>query len=288
MRFTTTSRCLSLTGMSVVGIAVLAASGAGAQSDVRQNPPTDSALAAITERGRDLAAYDAVAWHATDALEATPADTSFKPGIPAWYAIRHDSAGWAVAFGRISAALDTMFIAAVVSRPDTVTQYSVQVFRPPRPDTGYYARSARAAEIASRDFGSFPRPYNVTVIPASGGDWWVYVYPAATQTGVWLLGADQRDRVSADGRAILERRRLHRSILEYRSDSGSADEKLTARVHSAVLDNVPEDTDVFVVLERRPQVPEYIGTALFDYRIDVDGQIHYLGRRANQDKALPR
>jgi hypothetical protein len=36
----------------------------------RKEPPTKEELAAITDRGRDLASYDAAAWHASDALQA--------------------------------------------------------------------------------------------------------------------------------------------------------------------------------------------------------------------------
>ena len=36
----------------------------------RKEPPTKEELAAITDRGRDLAGYDAAAWHASDAVQA--------------------------------------------------------------------------------------------------------------------------------------------------------------------------------------------------------------------------
>ena len=36
----------------------------------RKEPPTKEELAAITERGRNLAGYDAAAWHASDAVQA--------------------------------------------------------------------------------------------------------------------------------------------------------------------------------------------------------------------------
>jgi len=274
-------------GMLTTQLAFADASAARAQSAIPPDTATDSALAAITRRGRDLEAYDSAAWHATDALFKTPADTTFNGGIPSWYAIRHDSAGWSVAFGRISTSLDTMFILAVASRPDSAAQFGVRLYHPPLADTGYYATVARAAQVASMDFGKFSRPYNVTVLPAPGGEWWAYIYPAATQAGVWPLGGDQRDRVSADGRTILERRRLHRAVVEYRFNQTQG-HAAKAGFHSAVLDNIPEDTDVFVVLERLPSVPEYIITDAFIYKIDVDGRIHYIGRRTGKDGVISR
>jgi hypothetical protein len=35
-----------------------------------KEPPSKEELAAITERGRELAGYDAAAWHASDAVQA--------------------------------------------------------------------------------------------------------------------------------------------------------------------------------------------------------------------------
>lgn len=40
-----------------------------------------------------------------------------------------------------------------------------------------------------------------------------------------------------------------------------------------MLDDRPEDTDVFLVLSRKPQVPEYIISQSFYFRIEVDGEI---------------
>ena len=48
---------------------------------------------------------------------------------------------------------------------------------------------------------------------------------------------------------------------------------LKAGFHTAVLDDRPEDTDVFLVLTRRPEVPEYVISATLYFRIDVDGTI---------------
>jgi hypothetical protein len=49
-----------------------------------------------------------------------------------------------------------------------------------------------------------------------------------------------------------------------------------AGYHTAILDDIPEDTDVFHLLARRPSVPEYVATPKFVYRIEPDGTIIYL------------
>ena len=48
--------------------------------------------------------------------------------------------------------------------------------------------------------------------------------------------------------------------------------------HVAVVDDVPEDSDVFYVLSRKPTIPEMIATRNFVYRIGVTGTIDYLGK----------
>ena len=42
------------------------------------------------------------------------------------------------------------------------------------------------------------------------------------------------------------------------------------------MDEVPEDSDIFHVLARKPSVPEWIATKSFVYRIEPDGKIRYL------------
>jgi hypothetical protein len=69
-------RRVRLAAIVAVQLTIMDVSVARAQTQAPPDPPTDSALAAITERGRQLAAYDAVAWHGTDALLAKPADTT--------------------------------------------------------------------------------------------------------------------------------------------------------------------------------------------------------------------
>ena len=41
----------------------------------------------------------------------------------------------------------------------------------------------------------------------------------------------------------------------------------------AVLDDVPEDTDIFYVLTRKPAMPEMVATEHFMYEIATDGSI---------------
>lgn len=144
----------------------------------------------------------------------------------------------------------------------------------------YYARAMRAITLAKADFGPQNRPYNPVVLQRPNGLLWVYLIPAQLRVGVYPLGADVRYLVAAHGKSILAKRRLHDELLERggtRPRSGA--DKLVAGMHTAVLDDIPEDTDVFHVLAREPEVPEYIITEAFIYKVETNGQIRFGGRR---------
>jgi hypothetical protein len=49
--------------------------------------------------------------------------------------------------------------------------------------------------------------------------------------------------------------------------------KGVAGSHSHVLSDVPEDTDVFYVLTRKPSIPEFVGAGKRVFEIQVDGTI---------------
>jgi hypothetical protein len=258
---------------AALALAVGVASVSG-QSPTLKAPPTSDSLASITRRGVALARYDLVAWHATDAVMSLhPSDDEFD----AYVARRVDSA-WSVAFGRLSARKDTFWMAfeatAVGTRPD-----SFVAVRRTAADTGYYARAARALDVARTDFGNVTRPYNAAIIPADNGEWFVYFVPAQTRADIFPLGGDVRYRVSADGRSVRAKRQLHKTIIEFSAASVHQTESLAAGMHSAVLDDYPEDTDVFHVLARTPRVPEYIVSDAFVFTIATDGMIRYVGRR---------
>ena len=240
--------------------------------------PTDSQLADISARGRALAAYDFAAWHGSDAI--APLNPTAANATK--YIARETPKGWMVAFGKLTASRDTFLIAYEAIRTSATGPYegfSGIAHPTPVVDTGYFVRASRALDTAMVDFGPVRRAYNVAVLPAPQGNWWVYLFPAPTVAGVWPLGADGRLLISADGKRIIERRRLHNSVIEFseRSTRPAPGATTVAGYHTAVLAEIPEDTDVYHVLSRTPKVPEYIMTDHFIYRIDTDGKINFMG-----------
>ena len=90
--------------------------------------------------------------------------------------------------------------------------------------------------------------------------------------------------MSDDGTKIIGKRQLHKSVIENEPPK-EKDQKLVAGMHTHVLAETPEDTDVFHVLTRKPAVPEMIVTKRFVFQVDPDGSIKFLGKA---DEVLKR
>jgi hypothetical protein len=235
----------------------------------RTAPASKTELAEMTTRGRMLYDYDVAAWHSSDAVMAlSPPEGRFNR-----YIARKTSSGWTVAYGKLNTAKDKFLIAYEAIEGTKPTEYKVTTFPTPKSDTGFYLFAARALEAGQRDLGATDRAYNAAVIPAPTQNFYVYLLPAQTKARVFPLGGDVRYRVSADGLKIVEKRRLHKSIIEF---SVPKDKEIAMGFHSAVLDDAPEDTDVFHVLARDPKVPELVATSKYVYQINADGSINYL------------
>jgi hypothetical protein len=239
----------------------------------RSNPASKAELAEITERGRQLAEYDVAAWHATDAVIA------MKPteGSVARYLAKKTDKGWIVAFGRLNEQRDKFLIVYEASQGASPKEFDVKKYDAPKEDTGFYFSAAKGVEIALADFRGESRPYNVAILPARSDQLYIYVVPAQTEQGVYPLGGDVRYLMSQDGAKIVEKRQLHKSIIGFRTPPDL--QKPEGGYHTAVLDDIPEDTDVLHVLVRTPSMPEWVATRQYVYRIETDGAINYLMTR---------
>jgi hypothetical protein len=222
-------------------------------------------LDGVTERGRALYAYDQAAWLGTDAFFALHPDTN---GLT-HYICSKTSSGWLVTFPKWNETHDKLFevYEAAESEPG---KYEARKFDPPKEATDDLTAMERALELAVADFQRPDRPYNSAVLPAPGGNLYVYLYPGQTKSTIWPIGGDVRYTISSDGKHIVEKRQLHKTILDMEYKPGS---NVVAGVHSHILSDVPEDTDVLYVLNRRPLIPEYIGTSKRLFVVNTDGTI---------------
>jgi len=243
-----------------------------AAKDKKKNAaPSVAELSAITARGRLIAEYDTAAWHATDVVQDLKPDN----GSTRYYIAKKSDRGWVVVFGRLNAGRDKFLIvyqAVEGTRPEFFT---AKKYDPPLESSDFYLSAAKAFDAALKDLGPVNRPYNAYAIPSEEGQLYVYLLPGSDKDGVYLLGGDARYTFSADGAALIEKRQMHKTILEFDShDTSSGIKKLEGSWHTHVLSDVPEDSDVFYVLTRQPRIPEYIGTLDKKiYIVQTDGTI---------------
>ena len=248
-----------------------------ADPETSKEPPSKAELAAITQRGRDLAGYDDAAWHASDAVQAK----NPKEGSVAGYLARKADKGWVVAFGRLDQDKAKYLIAYKATQGKNPDEFDVKAFDPPKTDTGFFRSAAKATETALKDFVELfegdQRPYNVAILPAEKSQFWVYLVPAPTKPGVWPLGGDVRYLMSSDGGKIVAKRQLHKSVIENESPKDE-NQRPVGGMHTHILAETPEDTDVLHVLTRKPAVPELILTKRFIFAVEADGEAKYVGK----------
>ncbi len=232
---------------------LLIASIATSAQTQRTTPGSEAELAQITERGRNLAEYDVAAWYGSDAVQA------LKPteGSVVNYVAKRTGNSWTVAFGRLNETRDKFLISYEAIQGSTPKEFKAAKLGPPKEDAGFFLFAARAIETSVADFKGEERPYNIAVLPAPSNQFYVYILPAQTQNGVYPLGGDVRYLVSGDGLKMIEKRQMHKAIIEV-----SMAENTKGGYHTAIMDQIPEDSDVFHVLARKPSVPELIATSL--------------------------
>lgn len=260
-------RRLALPLLLFASCAVLPAQKAEQENKV----PTPADLHAVTIRGKMLAEYDVASWHATDAVQ----DLKPEKGSTRWYIAKKAETGWVVAFGRLSDAHDkflTVYQATQGTRPEFFT---VKKYNPPLASTDFCLSAAKAFESALKDLGPVNRPYNAYAIPSEAGQLYVYLLPAPTENGIYPLGGDVRYTFTPDGGSMVEKRQMHKTILEFDvNDPAKKRGKLESGYHTHVLSLTPEDSDVFYVLTRKPSIPEYVGTLDRKiYVVQTDGTI---------------
>jgi hypothetical protein len=235
-------------------------------------PPAKEELAAIAARGRLLYEYDQAAWHASDAVQMTnPRNVEGQR-----YIAKKQNGKWTVVFGKLNEDRSGFRISYEAEEQATLRQFAVRPEPAGREDEGFFLYAARAIELGMKDFGAASRPYNVAVLPAPSEQLYVYLYPAQTKARVYPLGGDVRYLVSPDGTKILEKRQMHKTIIETVPQAGK---KMVAGFHTHVLSDLPEDTDVFHVLTQDPPVAEFVGTAHFTYQVKTDGTMQIEEKR---------
>lgn len=211
----------------------------------------DKYIPGVIQRGQLMYEYDQAAWHGTDAFLALNPDYT---GLTNYICKKEDS-GWTVLFGRWNQDHSKFLIVYQASEINHTGKYTAKKYDLPKEAPDEVAAMERALVLAIANFKKENRPYNTIIIPAPEGNFYVYIYPGQETEEVEVLGGDARFLISKDGNTILESRRLHNDILEFKIPTNATD---INSYHTHVLSDVPEDTDVFYVLNRRPRRGEII------------------------------
>lgn len=243
--------------------------------------PAQPMLDQISMRGRDLFEYEKVSIVGTDALLAKikPPPDKFD-----YYVAARSSDGWRLYFGKLNTSKSEFAIWYEVNLTGGAPQ--VSLYDQPKVDTGGICARARAVAVClplSRRTGA---TMNYAVLPESADKYFVYVYPGTNKPGTYLLGGDVRYLVSGTDGKILVTKQLHRGVTEYPSQDLPKGSEPVSGMHSAIMDDVPEDTDVLHVLLRRPQLPEYVLTEHWLYQVNEDGSIRFVSE-APQNETKP-
>ena len=245
-----------------------------------QQPPSQTELAEISARGLALAGYDAAAWHASDAVSALhPPEGSVR-----LYIARKTDKGWVVAFGRFDDSKIKFLIAYEAQQIGNSQQYSVKEHSPPLEDSDYYFHAATARAVGVSEFfqeAKRQRQYNVSVLPAPSGEWYFYAIPAQTDLSVLPYGGDVRYTISNDGKTILEKRQMHKTVLE----ESIGGEHLFG-FHTHILSDVPEDSDAFYALSGKGTNGDFIATRKYFYQARADGTLAYIGTTSDVAKLI--
>jgi hypothetical protein len=242
--------------------------------------PSPAVLAQISARGRALFLYDATAAAATDAVTAKFGTTVALPtGERMVYIGRPTAAGWIFDFGALSVDGNTFTILyrAVQAGLNSGRFNLSQPAGAAAQGDGFDVAAARGLLLAMGHF-AYDRTvrYDYAVLQRADGGWYVYLYPAYTSYTDPQFGADGRFTISANGANILENHRMHNSLITEGANLPHH-AQAEAGFHTDVVDDVPEDSDVFHVLLRRPRIPDYVGATGHLYRINPDGSIDDLG-----------
>jgi hypothetical protein len=224
-------------------------------------------LEGVSERGRLLYEYDQAASHGTDAFLELKPDTL---GLGHYVCIMQDN-GWSVLFGSWNDDHTKFRIRYEADEINHTGEFTAKKFDLPKEAPASVIAMEHAIDLVLSDFQGEKRSYNVSVLPTPENNFYVYIYPAQVNDDIWPLGGDVRYVISSDGSKIIEKRQLHKTILELDFDLSKNN---VFGYHTHVLSDVPEDTDVLCVLSRKPLLPEIVGAGKNRvFSVETDGSI---------------
>lgn len=277
------------------GVLLLCASAGNlcfdAQARTAGKPASKAELKEISKRGKDLYAWDQAQMLAIKNLKETPkeklqVDSTRTPdpspstatGQPSCL-VYQSKDKVETGFGRLSEDKTNYLVDILASKSKGEKSNKIERLWPPLSDQEKWKDLALALDIARAEMKENSREtekLNYAVLADSKNKdkktFFVYFYPSQREN----LGGDLRLTVNLDEKIVVEEHQGHKALIkEKRLATKYGGRKMA--YHQAILDEMPEDTDVLHVLSREPRRAEIVTTANFVYRIDINGDIKYLG-----------
>jgi hypothetical protein len=232
-----------------------------------KNPVPAARLKAITTRAKLLVEYENAAGPASDTVLALkPADNEVTN-----YFLRKTGDAWTAVFGRLNDHQDKFLIAYEATKGTDDTQFTARKVTPPKEDAGFCLAAARAVAAASKILAPADTRYNTYVLPAPSDQVYVYFMPAQVRRTIYPWGADARFLYSKDGTKLVQKWQVHPKLMQDEYDAQAAQTGVSA--HSHAQGDLPEDSDVYHVLIRKPSREEYVRTNKGVFVIATDGAI---------------
>lgn len=236
--------------------------------------PSAGEITKIEKRGKEIADYERAAIRATDLLLMSKPDQS---KLEIYIAINHNGA-WMVYFGKISEDGNEFIVTYLYSCPDGLFR-EMKVVQNVKVASKDILPLAKAVRLALRSIEiRFPK-YNTNVFREEDGTITVYLTPGNEKSEVILFGGDFKLSISPDGTKVLNKTLLHKSVLELPLHmKNGRDRESAGAFHTHVLNDLPTETDIALILLNPQLAPHYIAGPTWFSRIDVNGKITILGK----------
>lgn len=247
-------------------------------------PASKAELKEISKRGKDLYTWDQAQMQAIKNLREMPKENlkADNANIEVAHSpsclVSFEKNKIETAFGRLSGD-ETYLIDFLAVKTSQEKSCKIERQSPPLADQNKWLDKALALDIARAELKENGRnvdKLNYAVLPdlndKKGKTFFVYFYPSQKEN----LGGDIRLKVSLEEKAVLEEHQGHKSLIKEKRLATKYGGRRMA-YHQAILDEMPEDTDVLHVLSREPRRAEIVTTANYVYRIEISGEIKYLG-----------
>ena len=233
--------------------------------------PSNTEIARIEQRGKEIAEYERTAIQSTDLTLAANPDLS---KLELYVAQKEQSTWWAY-YGKLSENDEEFQIAYNYACTDK--SCILQTARSVTKELIVLAKAIKLSLNALRTETTHPK-WNSNVFREADGTLSVYLMPGNTDANVFLIGGDYKFSVSSDASHIMSKNRIHKSFIKI-AKRGPKGEPIASTLHSHTIGNdLPTETDVAHVILHSQLAPHYIVGPVWFSRIDQNGKISILGK----------